>query len=60
MNNEEVLDGTFEVVMSVQGPIGRRGLPAFIQFYIDNGNLYVDEVYDDYTYEIKDGYLYVV
>lgn len=44
----------------VAGPRGRRGLPAFIKFWVEDGNLYVDEVYDDYTYEIVDGELIVV
>lgn len=51
---------TISTGLSERGPRGRRGLPAFIKFWVEDGNLFVDEVYDDYTYEIVDGELLVV
>jgi hypothetical protein len=63
MNNDEVLDGTFDVVMSVQGPIGKTGAkgdPAFIQFHIDNGCLIVEQAFDNYTFRIVGDELIVI
>lgn len=44
--------------VGVQGPIGKRGLPAFFQFWVEDGYLYVDEVTEDYEMYIdEDGNL---
>lgn len=64
MNNDEVLSGSFNVVMSVQGPIGKtgpQGDPAFIQFKIENGYLIVEQAYENYQFVINnDGDLIVI
>ena len=38
---------------------GKRGLPAFIQFHINDGYLLVEQMSDDYTFQIVDGELIV-
>jgi hypothetical protein len=63
MNNDEVLDGTFDVMLSVQGPIGKtgpQGEPAFIKFKIENGYLIVDQAYENYTFRIVGNDLIVI
>lgn len=54
---------TISVELNTAGPRGfrgERGLPAFIQFNINNGNLIVEQVYDDYVFVINnDGELIV-
>lgn len=63
MNNDEVLNGSFNVVMSVQGPIGKtgpQGDPAFIHFSIVDGNLIVEQAFENYFFVINnDGELVV-
>lgn len=42
-----------------RGLQGKRGLPAFIQFHINDGYLVVEQMSDDYTFQIVDGELIV-
>ena len=54
-------DGTFNVFMSVQGPIGKtgpKGDPGFLQFRIENGNLIlINETPDAMNFVIVNGNL---
>lgn len=59
-NNEVIIMSATLAAQGPTGPVGPRGEPAFIKFNIDaNGNLIVDEVYENYIFVIVNGELTV-
>lgn len=56
-----VLKGNMEVdTVGIQGPIGPKGDPAFLQFSIDtNGNLILEQDSSNYQFQIIDKELVV-
>lgn len=51
-NNEVIIVSATLAAQGPTGPVGPRGEPAFIKFNIIDGNLIVDELYDDFTFVI--------
>ncbi len=59
-NNEVEIISAELYSQGPRGKVGPKGDPAFIKFNIDaNGNLIVDEVYENYIFVIVNGDLTV-
>lgn len=60
MADIKVIDEVYASSIGVQGPVGPKGDPAFLQFKIDtNGNLILEQESSNYTFQIVDGELVV-